>query len=153
MFFYKDVGKSFHIYGLTSSKLMSLKLLFPIHPLHFTLVLVIIPFLVARRLDHHSKRFFRNICLTNSCLYHLLPPPWDPAVTAHLCKPTVYLRTKSSRTFFFKFLVICMHVQSHFRLQCVFLHCECCLCFMCACWCVHVSSRLGTRPTVVCRVL
>ena len=45
-----------------------------------------------------SKRFFRNICKPDSCLYHLLPPPRDLAVTSRLRKPTVYprpsLRTK-----------------------------------------------------------
>jgi len=50
------------------------------------------------RCSDHSKLFFRNICQSDSCLYHLLTWPQDPDVTSCLPKPTVYPKPRYRST-------------------------------------------------------
>jgi len=49
------------------------------------------------RRNNQSRSFFQDICKPTSCLYHLIPPPWDTSVITRL-RPTTLLPKPSSRT-------------------------------------------------------
>jgi len=80
----------------------------------------------------------RNICQPNSCLYHLLPPPRDSAMTSCLRKPTVHprpsFRTKRycsmvsyglsimcPRTYMRTFTVLLLHHYFCYILECFYI--------------------------------
>jgi len=92
--------------------------------------------------EHLTRKFFKSVRHPSSCLFNLLPTPWDPSIITHLRFankfPRIPTRTRKYQTFI-------SHAVCHYQSQTI-------LCLLCFLFVLHIQYTLQ-RQFFTCLLL